>query len=97
MKARFLMLLTAVTLFAALAIPVRLAAQDNQDHNDNHKLHHYKLTDLGSFGGPTGYLCNDPTGGGGACPVLNNRGTIVSAADTSLSDPNYPTSALFAL
>jgi hypothetical protein len=77
MKARFLILLTAVTLFTALAIPVRLVAQDIPEHNNNHKLHHYKLMDLGTFGGPTGYLCNDPTGGGGACPVLNNRGTSV--------------------
>jgi probable HAF family extracellular repeat protein len=90
MKSRTLMCFSAITLFAALAVPIRLAAQDSQGHNDNHKLHHYKLTDVGTFGGPTGYLCNDPTGGGGACPVLNDRGTIVSAADTSLPNPNYP-------
>ena len=94
MKSRFSICIAAVTLLAALAIPVQLAAQGNKGKQ---KHHHYKLIDLGTSGGPTGYLCNDPTGGGGACPVLNNRGTIVSAADTSLSDPNYPTSALFAL
>jgi probable HAF family extracellular repeat protein len=90
MKSRTLMCFTALTLFAALAIPIRLTAQDNQDHNYNHKLHHYKLTDLGTFGGPSAYLCNDPSNGGGACRVLNNRGAVVGAADTSLSDPNYP-------
>jgi hypothetical protein len=74
MKSRFLMCFTAIALFAALAIPVGLAAQNNQEHNNNNKHHRYKVIDLGTFGGPTGYLCNDPTGGGGACPVLNNSG-----------------------
>ena len=71
MKSRTLMYFVAITFFAALAIPVQLAAQGNKGKQ---KHHHYKLIDLGTFGGPTGYLCNDPTGGGGACPVLNNRG-----------------------
>jgi probable HAF family extracellular repeat protein len=85
MKSRILMLVTVMTLFVALAIPVALAAQKHHAKN-----HNYRLLDLGTFGGPTGYLCNDPTGGGGACPVLNSRGTVVSAADTSIPDPNYP-------
>jgi probable HAF family extracellular repeat protein len=80
--------ITATALLAMLTIPVRLAAQDKQDHNDKH--HHYKLIDLGTFGGPSAYLCNDPTNGGGACGVLNNRGTVVGAADTSIPNPNYP-------
>src|SRR5260370_3300718 len=33
MKSRFRMLLAAITFFAALALPLRLAAQDKQDHN----------------------------------------------------------------
>ena len=86
MKSKFLMCFTAITLFVALSIPVSVTAQKQQE---KHQLR-YKLFDLGTFGGPTGYLCNDPTNGGGACPVLNNRGTIVSGADTSISDPNYP-------
>jgi probable HAF family extracellular repeat protein len=75
----------ATVLFAVLAIPVSLAAQQQ-----NAQHHHYKLMDLGTFGGPTGYLCGDPTGDGGPCPVLNSRGTVVGAADTSISNPNYP-------
>src|ERR1700730_13964896 len=50
MKSRTVTCITAVTLFAALAIPVRLAAQDNRDHH--HKHHHYRLIDMGTFGGP---------------------------------------------
>jgi hypothetical protein len=42
---------TAVTLFAALAIPVHVAAQDEQDHNNHHKHHRYQLIDMGTFGG----------------------------------------------
>ena len=85
MKSRFLMCFTAIASFVALSIPVLLTAQK---HPTMH--HRYKLIDLGTFGGPTGYLCNDPTNDGGPCPVLNNRGTVVSAADTSLPNPNYP-------
>ena len=57
MKTKFRILLSVITfvaglalLFAALAIPLRLAAQDKQDHNRRH--HHYKLIDMGTFGGP---------------------------------------------
>jgi hypothetical protein len=69
MKSRFLMCFTAITSFVALSIPVSVTAQKQQA---KHQLR-YKLFDLGTFGGPTGYLCNDPTGAGGACPVLNNK------------------------
>jgi hypothetical protein len=90
MKTRFLMLLTAVTLFAALAIPVQLRSQDKpEQHNNNHTHRHYKLIDLGTFGGPSSWFCNDPNLAGGACAIQNNRGTVVSGADTSLPNPNY--------
>ena len=58
MKSSTLMCFTALTLFGALAMPVQLAAQG---HKDKQKHHHYQLIDVGTFGGPTGYLCNDPT------------------------------------
>ena len=45
MKSKTLTCITAMTLFAALAIPVRLAAQAKQDHKSKH--HHYQLIDLG--------------------------------------------------
>jgi hypothetical protein len=43
MKSRTLMCITAITLFAALAVPVQLAAQHTR----------YKLIDLGAWAVPT--------------------------------------------
>jgi hypothetical protein len=61
MKTKFRILLSSITfvaglalLFAALALPLRLAAQDKQDHNNMH--HHYKLIDMGTFGGPASFV-----------------------------------------
>ena len=41
-----------MTLFAALAMPVCMPAQDNPSQNHKPKHHGYKLIDLGTFGGP---------------------------------------------
>jgi probable HAF family extracellular repeat protein len=55
---------------------------DSQDHHSKH--HHYRLIDLGTFGGPnTNFL----TQGVGA-QVLNNRGVVTGSADTPIPDPN---------
>jgi len=54
MKYRTASFVIAVTLFATLAIPVRLAAQDKKHHR---MPHHYQLVDLSStFGGPQSYF-----------------------------------------
>jgi probable HAF family extracellular repeat protein len=76
-----LMLITAMILFAALAMPVRLAAQDN--HENHNKQHHYQFFDLGTFGGPISR--ND-----GTYPALNDEGTVIGLADTTTPDPFYP-------
>jgi probable HAF family extracellular repeat protein len=83
-KSRFLLLLTAITFFTAMATPLHLAAQDNQNHNQHHN---YKLTDLGTFGGPQSWVF-----GGSEAPAatLNNAGTVIGGADTSASNPIYP-------
>jgi probable HAF family extracellular repeat protein len=83
MKSRFLMCFTAITLFAAPTIPVRLAAQNNQDHKP--KQHRYKLVIIDTFGGPT-------SGVNGEIPprMLSNQGVLAGCADTSTPDPNYP-------
>ena len=52
MKPRFLMCFTAVTLFAAAAIPPLLAAQDAQQ--PTHELPRYVVKDLGTLGGTVG-------------------------------------------
>jgi hypothetical protein len=76
------MYITVVSLFVALATPTRMAAQDST--SQNHKHHHYKLIDLGTFGGPTSWVSNPDA------KDLNNRGTVQGWADTSVPDPNYP-------
>ena len=75
MKSRTLTCVTAITLFAVLATPVRLAAQHTR----------YKLVVVGTLGGPQSY--GDP--GHGAANI-NNAGFAVGVADTSTPDPFYP-------
>jgi len=87
MKSRFLMCSTAITLFAALAMPLRLAAQGNQNHNNKH--HHYRLIDISTFGGPS-------SGTQDELKVLNSRGVLTGGADTFTPDPNFPNSCVFA-
>jgi probable HAF family extracellular repeat protein len=74
MKSRTLTCITAMTLFAALAIPVPLAAQHAQ----------YKLIDIGTLGGPAAY----GPGNGPGSQLINNAGVVVGTADTSSRDPN---------
>lgn len=83
MKSRTLTCLTAMTLFAASAIPVRLAAQERQD---NRQQPRYKLIDLGTFGGPTSYSSASGSGN----QVLNNAGVLTGFADTATPDPYAP-------
>jgi probable HAF family extracellular repeat protein len=79
------MLITVTTLFAALATPTRLRAQDNSADN-NHQHFRYKLIDLGTLGGPQSYV-NEPPDSFAA--ILNKRGMVTDWADTSTPDP-YP-------
>jgi probable HAF family extracellular repeat protein len=86
MKYRTASFAIAVTLFAILAIPVRLAAQDKQHH---HRMpHHYQLVDLSStFGGPQSYFNPFPLDFVESSSLLNSGGTVTGYADTSLADP----------
>jgi hypothetical protein len=79
MKSRFLTSFTAITLFAALTMPLRLAAQQNPWSN---KHRHYQFIDLGTFGGP---ISINQIG-----PALNNEGRVIGMADTNNPDPFYP-------
>ena len=73
-KSKTLTWIAAMNLFAALATPVGLAAQHTR----------YKLVDLGTLGGPQSFSFF------GDAQPMNNRGTAVGQADTSVLDPNYP-------
>ena len=94
MKSRIWTLIAAIALFAAVAVPDQLVAEDSQDHKDPH--HHYKVIDMGTFGGPSSYYDTlslsdrfpgfaDPDG---FARVINQHGLIVGWADTSTPDPD---------
>jgi probable HAF family extracellular repeat protein len=72
MNSRVLKCMTAVMLFAVLALPAQLGAQSTR----------YKLIDLGTFGGPNSYFFSEPV-----VASVNNGGTVVGGADTGLPDP----------
>jgi probable HAF family extracellular repeat protein len=75
----------SITIGAAPAAANRAAeALAALDSSTSHP--HYKLLDLGTFGGPN---VNFVTQGVGS-QVLNSRGVLTGSADTSISDSNAP-------
>jgi len=88
MKPKTLICITAMTLFAGLATSIRTDAQKPKGPHAEH--HRYKFVDVGTFGGSVNYLTNDNTGTGSASGVVNGRGTVVSGAETSVLDLNFP-------
>jgi probable HAF family extracellular repeat protein len=79
----------ALTILAALAVPLWTAAQDNPSPDNKKKLQKYKLFDLGTFGGPSSGLTTNNGNGAGAL-VLNSSGTLTGSADTPVPDPFSP-------
>jgi len=84
MKKNLAMYRAGLTLLAALAVPVQVGAQDRAD--GKHKHHHYKLIDVGTFGGPNAYL---------SAPLpnevqINRHGLVAGVADTPNPDPYSP-------
>jgi probable HAF family extracellular repeat protein len=80
MKSRRLTCITAMALFAALVNPAGLAAQESTAQASQAKHHHYKLIDMGTFGGPISSM-NAPSIEGSA---LNGRGVTVGWSATSI-------------
>ena len=75
-------LLIALSLCAALALPIGLSAQEQKEQKEQKKEHHhYQLIDVGTFGGPNSLFSNPDS------RAINNRGTAAGYADTSISDP----------
>lgn len=79
MKSNMLRWIGALSVFATLTIPLPLGAQDSQDRKHEH--HHYKLIDVGTFGGPYSLFSNPDS------IAINSGGTAVGVADTSALDP----------
>jgi probable HAF family extracellular repeat protein len=83
MKKNLSALLIALSLCAALALPVGLSAQEQKQQKEQKKEHHhYQLIDMGTFGGPNSYNY--------ATLPISPRGVAVGGADTSLPDPYSP-------
>jgi probable HAF family extracellular repeat protein len=86
MKSRTLTCITSIAFFAALAIPVSLAAQEEQGTQQQKPKHsRYVLVDLGTFGGPNSFYFSSPL-----VESVNSRGTVVGGADTPFQDPYAP-------
>ena len=81
MKSKIITLIGLLCVIAALAIPARIQGQLEKPAH-----HHYKLIDVGTFGGPNSYL---------SYPLpsevqLNRRGMVVGIADTPNPDAYSP-------
>jgi probable HAF family extracellular repeat protein len=88
MKSKILRFTTALSLLAALAVPVQLAAQNRAKQDQPHQPHHYQIVDLGStFGGPQSYFVPASGQDIAGSAVLNRDGTAVAFADTSMPEP----------
>jgi len=74
----------ALALFAALALPLQMEAQNAAKQHHPHQYHHYQLVAPGTFGGPGNGLQNPGLPRAG---VLNNRGTLAGWGLTPPVDP----------
>jgi probable HAF family extracellular repeat protein len=73
----------AMTLLA-VAMPASLAAQNNAKPTHSHGYHHYRLMDVGTFGGPNSWMSSP---GVMRLGLFNNQGTLTGEAETSAIDP----------
>ena len=88
MKSRELII--AMVLLTGCALSASAIAQENTVNKPKH--HHYKLVDIGSFGGPQSYV-NPGSGNdtGNYAMVLNPAGAVTGSADNATADP-FPNS-----
>jgi probable HAF family extracellular repeat protein len=73
----------AIALLGALALPIRLAAQDPPAADGHNNHHRYRFIDLGTFGGHHSEV-------DGGSVVINSHGTVVGGADTADACPYFP-------
>lgn len=87
MRQNLIASIAAVALFAALAIPVQLAAQEPQ----NKQQPRYQLIDIGTLGGPTSSVPTVFFEIGGTqtagARAISTQGIVTGTADTSTPDP----------
>src|SRR5260370_4526132 len=73
---------------AAMAMPPMSPAQNTSTQNQTAQHHHYKLIQMGTFGGPTSSL--DTPGGPPRYPfnrVITSAGAVLGGGDTPIPDP----------
>ena len=88
MQDRKFILAISVAVVTFLTVPLGIAAQDSTTRAKKAQHHHYKLIEIGTFGGPSSYFNNfyaGPFFDSGT--VLIKRGTLAGWADTSTPDP----------
>src|SRR5258708_38026375 len=88
MKKYLLVVISICSLCAALAMPLVLPAQNTSTQNLNTQHHHYKLIQMGTFGGPTSSL--DTPGGPPRYPfnrVITSAGAVLGGGDTPIPHP----------
>jgi len=83
-KSRRSMWITLISFLAVLAMPFGVVAQVNPKQNSMAEHHHYKLIDVGNFGGPGSGIENPSS------PSLNQNGMLVGVSDTAAPDPFAP-------
>jgi probable HAF family extracellular repeat protein len=83
-ESRMLANMIAMTLFAAIAMPICVLAQTNATQQQNAQHHHYKLVDMGTLGGPNSFS-GWPFG-----LSINSGGTAIAEAETAFGDPYAP-------
>ena len=83
MKTRNFILAITVAVVTVLIIPTVLPAQDDAAKAKKARHHHYKLIDIGTFGGPESYV--NPAPVIGSQNQINARGTTVGGAGTAIS------------
>jgi len=77
-----------LTLILAVVLPVNLRAQENEDSSPKH--HHYKVVDLGSFGGGNSYAQGVFLPFFPGTTTLNHSGAVAAWGDTPTNDPFSP-------
>ena len=83
MKIRISIWTLVVCLFATIAVPCGLAAQDRTEQNQG-RHHHYQVVDLGTLGGANSGLLGYPS------RALTNNGAVIGFSDTKIPDPFAP-------